>query len=812
MPDPLTPESAPSRQAPGFEDLLWDLFLQLMDVPAERVEAQILSAQRHMCRALDLDRSGLWQTLPEHPDALWLTHIYDVEHDSTVAAAGDGAGERWPEFLAAARAPARHSNAAMDFPWLASRALRGQTTVIDSLAELPPEAAVDAAMLTRLATGSSVIFPLAAHDTILGCLSFATVHRTRSWPPELVARFERVAQVFAKALARKRADEQLRDREARLELTVSSAEAGLWDLDLRTGRIRGNDLAKRLLGFSADEDVDVEKVLAAVHPEDRDLVRQRIEWVRLHQEGYGLEYRVQRPDGSVRWLSTRGRPYGGPTGESERVLGVTIDVTESRHAEQLVRESRVRLAAAVDVAALGCFELRGASRLVFADERMRALLGAGEDTSADAFWQFWMDHVHAEDRPRVAEFSRRMRQEGLDSVVTEYRYEHPQLGARWFHHASRVLERDADGRLERLVGVLRDVTEGKHAEEALRSTLAEVAQLKDRLEAENVLLHQEVRHAHGFDTIVGRSEALGRVLSQVEHVAATEAPVLLLGETGTGKDLVARAIHDRSRRRQRSMVTVNCAALPAALIESELFGYEKGAFTGALQRVIGRFEVADGGTLFLDEIGEVPLELQAKLLRVLQSGEFERLGSPRTYRSNVRVIAATNRDLEAERRAGRFRSDLFYRLSVFPIRLPPLRERREDVPLLVWHFVSRKQARLGKVIKRIPERVMRSLTSYAWPGNVRELENVIERALILSEGSTLTGDPALFGAGPGGAPEAAGSGTLEDVERAHIRAVLAECGWKIAGRGNAAERLGLNRSTLQFRIRKLGIERPDREG
>jgi formate hydrogenlyase transcriptional activator len=355
-----------------------------------------------------------------------------------------------------------------------------------------------------------------------------------------------------------------------------------------------------------------------------------------------------------------------------------------------------------------------------------------------------------------------------------------------------------------------DVTDLERTKAALQTSLREIEELKDRLEAENVLLHREVRHVQGFESLVGASAALGRMLSQVEQVAPTDSPVLLLGETGTGKDLVARALHDRSRRRERPMVTVNCAALPASLIESELFGYERGAFTGALQRSIGRFEIADRGTVFLDEIAELPLEVQAKLLRVLQSGEFERLGSARTIKADLRVIAATNRDLEREMREGRFRSDLYYRLSVFPVTLPPLRDRPEDIPLLVWHFVSRKQAPLGRTIKRIPERLMRALCAYAWPGNVRELENVVERALILSDGSTLAADPMLFSSAPESLP-VPGGGTLEDVERAYIRAVLAECGWKVAGPGNAADRLGLNRSTLQFRMKKLGIERPSRD-
>ena len=283
----------------------------------------------------------------------------------------------------------------------------------------------------------------------------------------------------------------------------------------------------------------------------------------------------------------------------------------------------------------------------------------------------------------------------------------------------------------------------QQAEAALHQARAEVAQLHEQLQAERVEFHQEMTRDYAFEEIVGHSPALMRVLHQVEQVAVTDATVLILGETGTGKELIARAIHHHSARQDRPLVKVNCAALPPTLIESELFGYEKGAFTGALTRKMGRFELADGGTLFLDEIGELPLDLQAKLLRVLQDGAFERLGSVQTITVNVRVIAATNRPLVQQVVTGQFREDLYYRLNVFPVTLPPLRERRDDIPLLVWYFIAQGQSKLGKSIERIPERAMAALTAYHWPGNIRELENVIERAIILSPGATLVVDEAL---------------------------------------------------------------------
>jgi transcriptional regulator with GAF, ATPase, and Fis domain len=315
--------------------------------------------------------------------------------------------------------------------------------------------------------------------------------------------------------------------------------------------------------------------------------------------------------------------------------------------------------------------------------------------------------------------------------------------------------------------------------------------------------------------IVGESPRLQRILLQVEQVAQTDSTVLILGETGTGKDLVATAIHRRSRRAKQPLVRVNCAALPTSLIESELFGHEKGAFTGAIKERPGRFELADGGTLVLDEIGELPLELQAKLLRVLQNGEFERLGSAKTRRSNARVIAATNRDLAAAVEKGVFRADLFYRLGVFPITLPPLRERRDDIPLLVAFFVEKLRGTLGRPALWVPDRAIATLMAYHWPGNVRQLANIIERSMIVSLGPELEVD------GLPGTPEhhesmTVGAGgfatlprrTLAEVEHDYIRAVCESCGWKINGPGGAAEILALKPNTLRSRMMKLGIVRP----
>jgi len=352
----------------------------------------------------------------------------------------------------------------------------------------------------------------------------------------------------------------------------------------------------------------------------------------------------------------------------------------------------------------------------------------------------------------------------------------------------------------------------RESELELRRALEQVRALTKRLEAENAYLRENELDPTLSRDIVGQSGMLRDVLIRVEQVAPTDASVLVLGETGVGKELIAKAIHEKSGRRSAAFVKVHCAALPATLIESELFGHEKGAFTGATARKLGRFELADGGTIFLDEIGELPLDLQAKLLRVLQGGEMERLGSEVTRTVDVRVVAATNRDLRAAVRGGTFRADLYYRLAVFPIEVPPLRARKEDIPLLVWYMLGQLRGTLGKTIEHVPASVMNRLIAYDWPGNVRELRNVLERAVIISSGPTLRLDDA-FDAVHGVKPAIATAAPpatqkLEDVERAHIIEVLTQCRWQIRGRERAAERLGLHPSTLYSRMKKLGIARP----
>ena len=369
--------------------------------------------------------------------------------------------------------------------------------------------------------------------------------------------------------------------------------------------------------------------------------------------------------------------------------------------------------------------------------------------------------------------------------------------------AERIWPADLVQRMRLIAAVFAGALARKQMEDQLRVRLKEIEGLKQELQKENIYLREEIELQNVHEEIVGRSQAMKVILAQVEQVARTDATVLIQGETGTGKELLARAVHRLSVRKDRPLVTVNCASLPPTLIESELFGREKGAYTGALTRMTGRFEVADRATMFLDEIGEMPQDVQAKLLRVLEEGRFERLGSTISLQVNVRIIAATNRDLARDVAEGKFRQDLYYRLNVFPIAVPPLRERPEDVPLLVWAFVRQYEKKMGKRIDHIPRKSMEDLQHYLWPGNARELRNVVEHAMIVSSGKTLEVHVPRTASS-----EIPASLSLADANRRHILNVLQKSNWRLTGRGGAAEILRLKRTTLQSKMKKLSIRRP----
>jgi PAS domain S-box-containing protein len=485
--------------------------------------------------------------------------------------------------------------------------------------------------------------------------------------------------------------------------------------------------------------------------------------------------------------------------ETLLVLGLLVNIFKRRKAEQSLVENEERLSLAADSAGAGLWSLNLADGHYWLTDKTREIYGFYPDEAIthDRF----LTSIHPEDRDTV----RRKIEKVLESQEggrIEYRIPGANDTVRWIASHGHV-HCKTPGICDRLTGVSIDITDHKRMETALRSQLEEIENLTQQLEKENIYLRREIVYPFSQDTIVGRSSLVQKVLAAADQVAQTDSTVLITGETGTGKELLSHFIHNQSKRRDRIMVRVNCGALPANLIENELFGREKGAYTGALSREAGRFELADGSTLFLDEIGELSADLQAKLLHFLESGEFERLGSTKTIRVDVRVIAATHRNLAEEVKKGTFREDLFYRLNVFPIEVPPLRQRPEDIPLLVKVFIREFNQKMGKQVQSISKKAMQQLEAYAWPGNIRELRNVIEHAVILSQGEILNLEMPKK---PIETPETVSS--LEEVEKQHILSVLKQTGWRIKGADGAAERLKIKPSTLYSKMARLGIATP----
>jgi formate hydrogenlyase transcriptional activator len=777
----LDPPGGNDAAAGPFEAVLSDLSLRFVSLPSSKLDSEIEGALGRLCELLDLDMAVLWQWTETAPPTITPTHTY---------------------FAQAPLAPAEPMREEQ-YPWARRQMVDGRTIVFSSPDELPPEASIDAAYCRHFGIRSNLTLPLTVGDEpAIGALSLNTTRVTRVWPDAVVKRLELVAHVFANALIRRRHELHLQESEERVRTAADSAEAGLWSLDYVTGVFWASAKARLILQCSQDELITLDRLHLLMHPDDRDRVRAAIDGAARSSDPVNGEFRVVLPpDGRVRWIAARARPHHYASGAPGRLMGALVDVTTRRRTQSALRASEARLAAGVDLAGLGFYEVDFERGTVYVDDRFRDLCGLPSDRQ-DGFQplDFWMEQLHPEDRPRVLQARQQVLDGDLATISVEYRYLHPDQGEKWIQHIARVASRDASRRVIKSFGVLRDVTDRRRAEETLRQSYAEIKQLKDRLQAESDYLRAEVGEMLAQGEIIGQSAAITHVLRLAAQVSPADSSVLVCGETGTGKELIAQAIHRLSPRGRHAMVKVNCAALPSGLVESELFGREKGAFTGALTRQVGRFEVADGSTIFLDEIGDLPLDVQVKLLRVLQEGEFERLGSPKTIKVNVRVIAATNRDLLDEVRGGRFREDLYYRLNVFPIRVPPLRERAEDIPLLVWAFLDELSARMGKKITLVPRTVMDALQCHPWPGNVRELRNMIEHGVIMTTGDTLK-MPMLREA----TVSAAAPATLAEVERAYIVKVLESTHWHIKGPRGAAAALGLNPATLYSRMKKLGV-------
>jgi PAS domain S-box-containing protein len=598
---------------------------------------------------------------------------------------------------------------------------------------------------------------------------------------------------------RKRAEEALRSNEQGLRLIVDSIPGFVCTLNA-AGEVEAlNRQVLEYFGKTA-EDLTNWSTSDAVHPDDLPHVTDA--WRRSVATGqpYDLELRQRRADGVYRWFQSRALPARDSEGRITGWNMLLTDIDDRKRAEDAVRSNAQSLRQIVDsipgfvstASAAGEIELLNRQGLEY----------FGKTTEELKNWAIGDAH-HPDDLPRMIDAWRRAMETG-QPLDLEARSRRADGVYRWFHTRGRP-QRDAEGRIVRWVNLVTDVDERKRAEDALEKAFDEIKRLKDRLHDENLLLREEIDQAFMFEEIVGSSPALQAVLSSVVKVAPTDSTVLITGETGTGKELIARAIHKRSRRAGQPFISVNCASIPTSLIASELFGHEKGAFTGALRQRQGRFELAHSGTIFLDEIGELPAETQISLLRVLQEHQFERVGGDRVVRADVRVITATNRDLSAAIAAGRFRADLFYRLNVFPIRVPPLRQRKEDVPVLVEYFVKRYAEKMGKPIRKIDKHTLELCQAYHWPGNIRELQNIIERSVILCGGDTFWVDPAWLSSQeparlPGPLTE-----TLQDQERQLIEGALTESEGRVAGPEGAAARLGIPRTTLESKIKQLKI-------
>ena len=568
-----------------------------------------------------------------------------------------------------------------------------------------------------------------------------------------------------------------------------------------------NQVLLDYFGWTPEDVQSDQKFKQVFHPDDLSMILDRRQAGLARGLQFRIEARIRRNDGQYRWCLVIYNPLRDEQGRVIRWYTTGTDIEDRKRAEEALRRSEAYLAEAQRLSHTGSWAYNVASKeiIYWSPESYRTF---GFDPQKGSIsYQEAHSRIHPEDLTRFDETLERAIREKI-GVAFDFRLLLPDGSIKHVHCVSRPVL-SASGEVVELVGTNMDITEQHQAKTALEEALEENKRLKDELYRENLALKEEIDQASMFEEIVGTSGALRQVLVQVAKVAPTDSTILIAGETGTGKELIARAIHKRSPRSSRAFVSVNCAAIPQTLVGSELFGHEKGAFTGATQRRLGRFELADGGTLFLDEIGDLPAETQVALLRVLQERQFERIGGTQSISVDVRVIAATNRDLKKAVQAGSFRSDLFYRLNVFPIAVPPLRQRKDDIPLLVEYLIERYASKAGKKIKNIHKRTLELFQAYDWPGNIRELQNVIERAVILSDDETFAVDESwLQSESP--RPSRADNGLARlgaDQERELIESALARSRGRVAGPSGAAVRLGIPRSTLETKIRRLGIKK-----
>jgi PAS domain S-box-containing protein len=591
---------------------------------------------------------------------------------------------------------------------------------------------------------------------------------------------------------------------------VSLKENVNWPENVNWSNVYWSKEMYRIFGFEPDPTPPSSmEVVRRLHPEDAPSHPRMVERAIRDGTDFELDYRLLLPDGAAKYIHAVGHPVVNAHGDVIELVGTAMDVTERKRAEDALRASEAFLLEAQRLTRTCSWRHEVLSDKVTVSPEGLLMYGIEPEDDASSA-AFYFSRMHPQDRPGV-EQAYAAALLGKTDLEADFRIVLPDGTIKNTRSIGHPIL-DERGDVVEFVGASIDVTEHHRARADLEKAFEEIKRLRDQLHDENVVLREQIDQAFMFEEIVGTSSGLQGVLSRLMKVAPTDSSVLIGGETGTGKELVARAIHKRSRRSQRAFVSVNCAALAPSLISSELFGHEKGAFTGALQRRVGRFELANGGTIFLDEIGEVPLDTQVALLRVLQEREFERVGGTQPVKIDVRIIAATNRDLEAAVANGTFRSDLYYRLNVFPIHIPPLRERQDDLLLLLEYFVQRFAQKMGKHFKKIDKRTVELFRSYPWPGNIRELQNVVERSVIVSSDGVFSVDAAWLSKDSRRVslpqqPEPADANEDARRERQIIEDALAGSRGRVSGPDGAAARLRVSPSTLEYRIKKLRIRK-----
>jgi formate hydrogenlyase transcriptional activator len=750
-----------------FEKLLSDLSTQFINLPLEKIDRTIELSLRQVVTFFGLDRGTLFQISADQKQMI-LVQTYRIEGIQSV-----------PKVDAAALFP---------FTW--PKLLGGEIISFSSPDNLPKKAAKDRESFRQLNVKSNVTIPLMVGGIPQFVFSIGTNREKRIWDRPVIRRIQLIGELFVNALQRRQKEEELKIKDS----AIASSINGIAITDLEGKLLYVNDSFVKMWGYD-----HAGEILGRFLPEfwEGKHVRQTVRKLHEHESGIGEDI-GKRKDGSLFTVQYAANVIKGQTGNPLYMFGSFIDITETKQAEQHLRRSERSLSEAQRIAHLGNWDWSiQTNELVWSDEIFRIFgLNPGE---FGATYEAFLASVHPEDRSKVKKAVDR----ALASPEYQYSIEHRVIrsdGPERIVHEKGEVTFNKKGKAIRMIGTVQDISERKLMEQKLARQLEEINLLKQKLESENIYLRKEIKLQKTHHEIIGKSRCIMQVLNQVEQVAPTDSAVLIQGETGTGKELIAQSIHSLSSRKTEVMVKVNCAAMPAPLIESELFGREKGAYTGALSRQIGRFELAHNSTIFLDEVGELSFELQVKLLRVLQEGAFERLGSPKTIKVDVRIIAASNRNLLAEIAKGHFREDLFYRLNVFPIQVPPLRERTEDIPLLVWNFVNEFAEKMNKEIHHISQKSMDALQAYHWPGNIRELRNVIEHAVIISTNKELQIRLPAYTQSVTSEWQ-----TLEENERCHILRALEKSNWRIKGKSGAAALLGLKPSTLYARMNKLAI-------